>query len=97
MLFHVLLFAGVLREDGQLHLHVLNTIQWGAKVEILDIHTHELCIFRAEDTVPYYLKVVRSADLVVSSPGYAIRLPPAVIRTMLGSSFCGLKSTTIRA
>ena len=35
------------------------------------------------------LDVVRSAVLVVSSPGYSMRLPPTVIRTRLGSSFCG--------
>ena len=32
--------------------------------------------------------VVRSALRVVSSPGYLIRFPPTVMRTLLGSSFC---------
>ena len=54
MLSRVVLLGGVLREDGQWHLHILKTVQWCVEVEILDIHTHELCIFRAEDTVPYY-------------------------------------------
>ena len=39
--------------------------------------------------------VVMSAVFVVNLPGYLIRLPPAVRRTQLGSSFCGQKSTTI--
>ena len=43
------------------------------------------------------LVVVMSAVLVVSSPGHLIRLPPAVILTLLGSDFCGLISTTMRA
>ena len=38
--------------------------------------------------------VVRSAVLVVSSPQYLIKFPPAVIRTLFGSSSCGGKSTT---
>lgn len=33
--------------------------------------------------------VVRSAVLVVSSPGYLIRFPPAVIRVRFGSAFWG--------
>ena len=33
--------------------------------------------------------VVMSAVLVVNSPGYTIRLPPAVILTLFGSSFYG--------
>ena len=41
--------------------------------------------------------VVKYAVLVVSSPGYAIKLLPAVIRTLFGSAFCGQKSTTILA
>ena len=41
--------------------------------------------------------VVRSAVLVVSSPGYSMRLPPAVIQTRLGSFFCGQSSTTMFA
>ena len=40
------------------------------------------------------LDVVKSAVLVYSSPGYVMRLPPAVIRIRFGSSFCGQKSTT---
>ena len=43
------------------------------------------------------LLVVMSAVLVVSLPGHLIRLPPAVMRTLLGSDFCGQKSTTMRA
>jgi len=43
------------------------------------------------------LEMVRSAVLVANSPGYAIRLPPAVILTQLRSSFCGLKSITMQA
>ncbi len=35
------------------------------------------------------LVVVKSAVRVVSSPGYSMRLPPAVRRTLLGSAFCG--------
>ena len=41
--------------------------------------------------------VVRLAILVVRSPGVLIRLPQAVIQTLLGSSLCGLKSITICA
>ena len=35
------------------------------------------------------LEVVISAVLVMSSPGQFMRLPPAVILTQLGSTFCG--------
>ena len=42
------------------------------------------------------LVVVMSAVLVVSSPGHLIRLPPAVMQTLLESDFCGQKSTTMR-
>ena len=40
------------------------------------------------------LDVVRLAVLVVNSPGYWRKFPPAVIQTRLGSSFWGQKSTT---
>ena len=36
------------------------------------------------------LVLVRSAVLVVSSSGYEIRMPPAVILTQFGSDFWGL-------
>ena len=44
------------------------------------------------DIVLFYriLLVVRSAAHVISSLRYIIQLPPAVIRTLLGSSFYGL-------
>jgi len=35
------------------------------------------------------LVVIRSAVRVVSSSGYVIKLPPAVMRIRFGSSFCG--------
>ena len=40
------------------------------------------------------LAVVRLVVLVVNSPGHRRRFPPAVIRTWLGSSFCGQKFIT---
>jgi hypothetical protein len=43
------------------------------------------------------LDVVTSAVLVVNSPGWLIRLPPAVIWMRFGSSFGGQKSTTMFA
>ena len=43
------------------------------------------------------LMMVMSAVLVVSSSRHLIRLPPAVIRILFGSYFCGLKSPTMRA
>ena len=43
----------------------------------------------ADDTVHSILEVVISAVLVMSSPGQFMRLPPAVILTQLGSTFCG--------
>ena len=43
------------------------------------------------------LVMVMSAVLVVSSPGHLMRLPSAVMRTLFGSDFCGLKLITIHA
>ena len=42
------------------------------------------------------MKVVRSAIFVVTFPGYSIIFPPAVSLTLMGSSFCGRMSSTIR-
>ena len=52
--------------------------------------------FNADDSVPNYLVMVMFTVLVVSSAGHLMRLPPAVIRTLFGSDFFGLKSTTMR-
>ena len=43
------------------------------------------------------LDVVKSAVLVVRSPRVLLRLPPAVMQTLLGSSFSGRKLITMRA
>ena len=43
------------------------------------------------------LDVIRSAVLVVRPSGVLIRLPQAVIQTLIVSSLCGLKSITICA
>ena len=36
-----------------------------------------------------FFDVTRSIVCIVSSPGYVNKFPPAVIWTLLGSSFCG--------
>ena len=77
----------------QWHLHISEFVHWCFKVEVTNIEASVSC-------VPYYfgvLVVVMSAVLVVSLPGHLIRLPPAAMRTLSGSDFCGLKSTTMRA
>ena len=42
------------------------------------------------------LKVVRSAIFDVTFPGYSILPPPTASHTLVGYSFCGRTSTTIR-
>ena len=43
------------------------------------------------------LVVVMSVVLVVNSPGHLTKLAPGVMQTLLGTNFCGRKSTTQRA
>ena len=48
----LILFSGMCREQCNGHLYVLESIEWGAKVKIVDVDSHELCIFCAENAVP---------------------------------------------
>ena len=54
----------------------------GTRVEIMEL----ICT----------LNMVISAVFVVTFSGYSIRFPPTVILTLIGSSFCGSMSTTMR-
>ena len=93
----VVLVNDVLREEGEWYSHVFVPVEQSTEVEILDIDSHESCIFSAENTVPNDLGgcEIRCSSCELMRVIYEIS--PAVIRTLFGSDFCGLKSTTIRA
>ncbi len=39
-------------EEGERHVHVLTSIEWGRQIKILDVKAHEFCAFGPEDAVP---------------------------------------------
>ncbi len=53
VLLQVVLFSCPGWEEGERHFHVLESIEWGHHIKILDVKTHEFCAIGAEDAVPH--------------------------------------------
>ena len=84
----MVLFYDVFLEDSYWHLHVFEPIHWRAQVKnIMSRHIY-FAFFVLNILFHNIFDVVVSAVLVVNSPGYMMRLPPVVILTRFGSSFC---------
>ena len=98
LLHEVILFYDVLWEYAYWHLHVFVSIHWCALVNFFFMSRHIYFAFFVLNMLFHKnFDVVMSAVLVVNSPGCIMRLPPAVILTLFGSSFCGRWSMTMLA
>ena len=74
--------------DIHRHFHIFESLHGCFQIHIF-MSTHIYIACGVLITIFHNIfVVVRSAVLVMSSSGYEIRLPPAVIRTLFGSVFC---------
>ena len=86
----VVLVDEVLGNEPEGDPHVLVSVQRCIQLEILDVNRHVLRVGCAEHTVPQDFGCDQVRCVGGEFAWVSIRFPPTVIRTRLGSAFCGL-------
>ena len=69
--------------------HIFVICHWILDIHIFDIDACKTRIFCWQQNITQYLRFLRYDVVVLSNPGTLRRLAPTIIRTRLGSAFCG--------